>query len=184
MKTKFTYLIVLLFTIHNFAQTNSCTTIVNDTFDQAGTLPNGWTEYNTSGRVTVEAGSLKFEHNTTRPSAYRTFEAVSNNAVFSFDVSSSRNSVNCQIHLVSSSGKYLSSISIGVQTASIKYATSILNGVPSGFSDGDPLVSLTTNTVYSISAQVNFDSKTVDFYADEVLMAANIPFIRDSYRYC
>jgi acetyl esterase/lipase len=177
MRTKFTYLIAFLFAINNFAQTNPCITIVNDTFDEAGALPSDWTEYNTSGRVTVEAGKLKFEHNTTRPSVYRTFTPTSNNSTFSFDVSSSRNSVNCQIHLVSSTGKYLSSMSVGVQSASIKYATSILNGVPSGFTDGTPLVGLTTNTVYALSAEIDFNSKTVDFYSDGALMAKDIPFL-------
>jgi len=178
MKTKFLFLIAFLFAINNFSQDTPCGTVVNNTFDVNGALPEGWIEYNTSGRVTVEAGKLKFNHNTTRPSVYHIFDPVTGNANFSFDVSASRSSVNCQIHLVSSIGKYLSSIAVGVQTASIKYATSLTpSGVPTGFTDGEPLVSLKTNTVYTVSAQVDFSSKTVNFYADGALMAADIPFL-------
>ncbi|MEP1489851.1 MAG: glycosyl hydrolase [Algibacter sp.] len=176
MKKTHAVLLVFLFTFYSFSQTQ-CGTVVDEKFDVDGALPENWTEYNTSGRVTVEDGKLKFNHNTSKPSVYHTFSPISNNATFSFDVSTSRNSVNCQIHLVSSSGKYLSSIAVGVQTASIKYATSINNAVPAGFTDATPLVSLNTNTVYSISSKVNFDSKKVDFYADGELMAADIPFL-------
>lgn len=180
MKTKIFYLIVFLFTINNFAQTTPCGTVVDNAFDVDGALPDGWTEYNTSGRVTVESGKLKFNHNTTKPSVYHTFSPVSNNSSFSFDVSASRSSINCQIHLVSSTGKYLSSIAVGVQTASIKYATSMSGGVPSSFTDGTPLVSFNKNTVYSVSAEVDFDSKKVDFYSNGVLMASDIPFLEDA----
>jgi acetyl esterase/lipase len=180
MKTKFLFLIALLFAINNFAQDTPCGTVVDNTFDVDGALPAGWTEYNTSGRVTVEAGKLKFNHNTTKPSVYHTFSPVTSNASFSFDVSASRSSVNCQIHLVSSTGKYLSSIAVGVQTASIKYATSISNGVPAGFTDGEPVVSFKTNTDYAVSAQVDFDSKKVAFYGNGELMAANVPFLEEA----
>jgi hypothetical protein len=180
MKLKFFYTIALLFAINSFAQTNTCGSAVDDTFEDGTPQSIGWTEYNTSGQVTVTAGKLKFEHNTTKPAAYRSFDAVSSNATFSFDVSTSRNSVNCQIHLVSSTGKYLSSIAVGVQTASIKYATSISNGVPSDFTDGSPLVSLLTNTDYSISTQIDFDSKKVSFYSSGELMAADIPFLEEA----
>lgn len=178
MKTKILFLIALLFVINNFAQETPCGTVVDNTFDTDGALPEGWTEYNTSGRVTVEGGKLKFNHNTTKPSVYHTFSPVTNNASFSFDVSASRSSVNCQIHLVSSTGKYLSSIAVGVKTASIKYATSISSsGVPTDFTDGEPLVSFKTNTTYSVSAEVDFTSKTVAFYGNGALMAADIPFL-------
>lgn len=178
MKTKLLFLIALLFTINNFAQDIPCGTVVDNTFDTDGALPESWTEYNTSGRVAVEGGKLKFNHNTTKPSVYHTFSPVTNNASFSFDVSASRSSVNCQIHLVSSTGKYLSSIAVGVKTASIKYATSISSsGVPTDFTDGEPLVSFKTNTTYSVSAEVDFTSKTVAFYGNGELMAADIPFL-------
>ena len=181
MKTKLLFVLALLFTINNFAQDTPCGTVVNNTFDTDGALPEGWTEYNTSGRVTVEAGKLKFNHNTTKPSVYHTFSPVTSNSNFSFDVSASRSSVNCQIHLVSSTGKYLSSIAVGVKTASIKYATSISSGgVPTDFTDGELLVSLKTNTVYTVSAQVDFDAKKVTFYGNGELMAADIPFLEEA----
>ncbi|MDO7172359.1 glycosyl hydrolase [Mariniflexile sp. AS56] len=172
-----TLLIILFFTISGFAQTTTCGSVVDDTFEVDGALPSGWTEYNTSGRVTVEGGNLKFNHNTTKPSAYRTFSPTSNDLAFSFDVSASRNSVNCQIHLVSSTGKYLSSIAVGVGPATIKYATIMEGGVPSGFIPGTPEVSFKTNTVYTLSTQVDFTNKKVNIYSDGILMAADIPFL-------
>jgi len=180
MKTKFTYLIAIIFTINSFAQTNSCGEIINDTFDGTGALPTEWTEYNTSGRVTVENDRLKFDHNTTKPSAYRNFEPVTKNASFSFDVSASRSSVNCQIHLLSSSGKHISSIAIGVQTANIKYASSFRNDIPNDFTPGDPVLGFNTNTVYNVRSEIDFESKTVTFYNNDILMAADIPFLEDA----
>jgi hypothetical protein len=177
MKLKFLYLIAFLFATNNYGQTDSCGSVVSDTFEDGTAQSIGWVEYNTSGQVTVNEGKLKFDHNTTKPSAHRSFDAVSSNAKFSFEVSTSRNSVNCQIHLVSSTGKYLSSIAVGVQTASIKYATSVTNGIPSGFTDGVPKVTLLTNTIYSISTQIDFDSKKVDYYSNGELIAADIPFL-------
>ncbi|MDO7172358.1 glycosyl hydrolase [Mariniflexile sp. AS56] len=177
MKIKLLYAFALFCAMNSFAQTDPCGTKVDDTFEEAGALPNGWTEYNTSGRVTVEGGKLKFNHNTTKPSAYRTFSPTSSDLSFSFDVSASRNSVNCQIHLVSSTGKYLSSIAVGVGPATIKYATTMEGGVPSGFIPGTPEVSFKTNTVYTLSAQVDFTSKKVNIYSNGELMATDVPFL-------
>ncbi|MEO9570139.1 MAG: hypothetical protein ABJG40_02995, partial [Polaribacter sp.] len=178
MKIKIIFIIGFIFTINSFSQTTNCSAIVDEIFDVDGSLPNNWTEYNTSGRVTVEGGRLKFNHNSTKPSVFTTFDPVSNNATFSFDVSATRSSVNCQINLVSASGEFLSSIAVGVQTATIKYATSISSsGVPTNFTNGSPSVSFKTNTVYSVTAQVDFSAKTVDFSVNGVLMAADIPFL-------
>lgn len=177
MKTKLAYVAILFFAFNSFSQTSPCGTIVDDTFDEAGALPNGWTEYNTSGRVTVEAGKLKFNHNTTQPSAYRTFSPSSSDATFSFDVSASRNSVNCQIHLMSSTGKYLSSIAVGIGTATIKYATAITGGVPSSFIDGSPVKSFPTNTVFTLSTEIDFTSNKVNFYNNGELVFADAPFL-------
>ncbi|GAA3638415.1 glycosyl hydrolase [Flavivirga jejuensis] len=180
MKTRFLYVLIFLFTINNFAQTNTCGITVNNTFSTPRDLPEGWTEYNTSGRVTVEAGKLKFDHNTNMPSVYHTFSPTSNNSTFSFDVSATRNSVNCRIHLVSSTGKHLSSVAIGIGTATIKYATAMESGIPGSFVSGTPAVSFPTNTVFTISTQVDFDSKKVNFYSNGELMATDIPFLEDA----
>ncbi|MFB9052749.1 glycosyl hydrolase [Formosa undariae] len=179
MKKKLLYAILLSFTINTFSQTTDCGNIVDDTFDETGALPNVWTEYNTSGRVTAESGKLKFNHNIDMPSASRTLTPISSNATFSFDVSASRNSVNCQIHLISSTGKYLSSIAIGLGPATIKYATSMEEEVPSGFTTGTPEVSFKTNTVYTLSTQVDFTTKKVKIFNNGKLMAANIAFLED-----
>ncbi|MDO6737766.1 alpha/beta hydrolase fold domain-containing protein [Wenyingzhuangia sp. 2_MG-2023] len=179
MKTQLLYLIALIFTVTSFSQSNSCGEIVNNTFDDGTISSNGWVEYNTFGRVTVETGKLKFNHNTTKPSAYHTFSPVASNSVFSFDVATSRNSVNCQIHLISSTGKYLSSIAVGVKTASIKYATTMSAGVPSNFTSGVSGLSLETNTNYTISTKIDFTLKKVSFYINGELMGADIPFLEN-----
>jgi len=170
--------LVMAASLNMQAQNSACGLMFNDTFDQAGALPGEWTEYNTSGRITVENGYMKFNHNTSKPSAFRTFTPVTNNFSFSFDVQSSRNSVNGQIHLVSSTGKYLASFVVGKNsTATIKYATNMTAGVPEGYTDGSPLVSLLTNTFYSLSAYVDFTNKNVDFYCNGNLMAGDVPFL-------
>lgn len=180
MKKTSIAILVFLCSVHLFAQTDSCGIILDDKFDNNESTQPEWIEYNTSGRVTSDAGNLKFDHNTDTPSAYRNITPTSKNSSFTFDVSSSRNSVNCQIHLISTTGKHLSSVAVGVQTASIKYATTMSGENPSGFTDGAPLVSLLTNTVYTINTKIDFDSKTVSFFNNGTLMAAEIPFLEDA----
>ena len=180
MKLKFLYIIAFLFAMQTFSQTATCGSVVDDTFEEGTAQSIGWTEYNTTGRVTVTDGKLKFNHNTTMPSAYRTFTPTSGNSSFSFDVSASRNSVNCQIHLISSTGKYLSSIAIGIGAANIKHATSIENGIPSGFVASEPAIGFPTNTVFTISTQIDFASKKVDFYSNGELMTAGVPFLEEA----
>ena len=167
MKTINTLLIIFLFTISNFAQNNNCGVIVDNTFDADGPLPADWIEYNTSGRITVESSNLKFDHNVNMPSVYHAFNPTSENSSFSFDVSATRNSVDCRIHLVSSTGKHLSTIAIGIGAANIKYATSMEDGIPSGFIAGEPAVSFPTNTVFTITSQIDFDSKLSIFIVTE-----------------
>lgn len=180
MKSKILLPLVLLISSFLYSQSNNCGIILEDTFDNDGSLPTEWTEYNTSGRITVDGGRMRFDHNTTRPSVYRTFTPISKNSSFSFDVSASRSSVNCQIHLLSSSGKHISSVAVGVQTASIKYASSFRNDIPNDFTPGETSQGLNTNTVYNVRSEINFENKTVAFYNNDILMAENIPFLEDA----
>ena len=180
MKTKLLYIITFLFGIHNFAQTNTCGTSVNNTFEEAGVLPAGWTEYNTTGRVTVEEGKLKFNHNIEMPSVYHTFSPTSSNSTFSFDVSATRSSVDCRVHLTSSTGKYLSTIILGNGKANIEYATSIENGVPGGFVAGEPATRFPANTNFTISTQVDFASQKVDISVNGELMTADVSFLEEA----
>ena len=46
MKIILLHVIAFLLTINSFSQTNTCGTLVNNTFSTPGALPNGWTEYN------------------------------------------------------------------------------------------------------------------------------------------
>ncbi len=178
MKIKLLFISILFIALNNFAQT-TCGTIINDTFDDAAALTN-WTEYNTSGSVTVTDGKLKFEHSNAKPSVYREFTPVMSNATFSFDVNASRNSVNCQIHLVSSTGKHLTTISVGKGTASIKIATAMENGAPGGFVEGTPQVTLIKDTDYKISTKIDFTTQKVNFYNDGALVYEGAPFLESA----
>ncbi|WP_139956477.1 glycosyl hydrolase [Flavicella sediminum] len=173
MKLNYTYILALFFAINSFAQSSSCGKAVDDTFEEGTIQSIGWTEYNTSGRVTVEGGRLKFNHNTTMPSAFRTFSPTSDNSSFSFDVTATRNTVNCQIDLISSTGKYLASTVVGKATPSIKYSTTMENGNPGGFIQGTPFENFLKNTVYTLETKVNFDTNTVQFYNNGSLMEVN-----------
>lgn len=170
--------IVFLFAINSFAQTNPCGEVIEDTFDVEGTLPDGWTEYNTSGRVTVESGYVKFNYDANHPSAYRTLATVSNDFSCSFDVEGSRNTMNCQIDLVSSTGKFIASIALGKATSDIKYATSMGTTVPADYIAGViGTAKFVKETTYSLSMYVDFENQTVDFYNAGVLTLDNIPFL-------
>ncbi|GAA3638418.1 glycosyl hydrolase [Flavivirga jejuensis] len=180
MKLKLLYVIALFFVVESFSQTNTCGITVDNTFDEAGALPSDWTEYNTSGRVITEAGKLKFNHNTYMPSVYHTFSPTSENSTFSFDVLASRAALNCQIHLISSTGDYLSSIGLGLGTAKIKYAATMANGVPSSFTEGVPAISFPANTPFTISTRVDFTTKKVEIYVNGELMTTDIPFLEEA----
>lgn len=158
----------------------SCDNVLYDTFDADGALPSDWTEYNTSGSVTVVDGALRFIHSTSKPGASRTFTSISEDVTFSFDVSATKNYVSSQIDLISSTGQYLSSIDIGAKSSSIKHATSLSSGAPSGFTDASPKVVFFKNTTYSLSARINFTTQMVDYYADGILMMADVPFLQSA----
>ncbi|WP_139956479.1 glycosyl hydrolase [Flavicella sediminum] len=178
MKLNYTYIIALFFAINSFAQSSSCGNVVDDTFSAAGALPEGWTEYSTSGSVTVVNDYLKFNLVQNTPSAYRTFAAVSNNCSFSFDVQGSRTTMNFQMDLVSSEGKYIASIALGKGTTDIKYATAMVNTIPGTYVAGVIGTSkFAKNKNYSLSMYVDFDNQTVDFYNDGLLTLENIPFL-------
>ncbi len=181
MKTNFLLIVSLLFcSWQTQAQMTSCNAIFSETFETNGGLPEAWVEYNTSGRVTVSNNQLVFNHNSSQPSVYYDFTSASDHLAFSFDVSASRNSASCVLSLLASSGQYLSSIDIGAKSASIKYATTMDAGSPSGFSQGAPQIVLQKNTSYTLTTVINFTSKTVDYYADGTLFANDIPFLESA----
>ncbi|WP_372757855.1 glycosyl hydrolase [Mariniflexile sp.] len=172
------YLIVLFFSINNFAQTSQCGTVIDQTFDTAGALPTGWTEYNTSGRVSVDSGRLKLDYTTDKPAVYHTFGAVTDNFSYSFDVAATRNYVNCNMNLISSTGKYLGSITFALNSnLNIQYATTIVDGIPSGYSGSLIPSNFVTNTTYSLSLNADFTNQKINFYYNGVLMAADVPFL-------
>jgi len=173
MKLKLLFMTLALYALSLQASTNICGLIINDTFDEAGALPSEWTEYNTSGRITVENGYMKFNHNTSKPSAYRTFSPVSDNVTFTFDVQGSRSAANFQIDLLSADSNVIASIAIGKGTADFKYATEI-GSYTAGVGGSEKFK---TNTKYSIYVSVDFSNQTVNFYFDGALTLENIPFL-------
>ena len=156
----------------------SCGAIVDNNFDTDTALPDGWTEYSTSGSVTVVNDYLKFNLAQNTPSAYRTFTEVSNNSSLSFDVQGSRTTMNFQMDLVSSDGKYIASIALGKGTTDIKYSTAMVSAIPGTYIAGViGTAKFAKNKNYSLSMYVDFDNQTVDFYNDGVLTLENIPFL-------
>lgn len=181
MKTKLLYLFILLISTSGFAQSGTCGNIVDDQFNTNGAIPSEWTEYNTSGKVTVVDGRLKFNLQSDTPSAYRSFTPVSNDLSLSFDVEGSRNTMNYQIDLVSSEGKFISSIALGKGTSDIKYATSMEGVSPSSYIAGViGTAKFAKGTVYTLSMYIDFEDQTVDFYNSGVLTLENIPFLETS----
>ena len=178
MKIKLLCIIVLLFSINTFSQTNDCGKVVDDTFDTSGALPADWTEYSTSGKVTVVDGKLKFNLKNDTPSAYRIFAPVSNDLSVSFDVEGSRTTMNFQLDFVSSDGKYIASIALGKGTTDVKYATDMVSTIPGTYIAGViGAAKFAKNKNYSLSMYIDFTNQTVDFYNDGVLTLENIPFL-------
>ncbi|WP_373941796.1 hypothetical protein OEG92_20150 [Polaribacter sejongensis] len=54
------------------------------------------------------------------------------------------------------------------------------NGVPGGFADGTPVVTLNKDTDYSISAQINFTTKKVNLYNKGELVYEGAPFLEEA----
>ncbi len=182
MKTKTTFILAMLLSIYSIANAQNCgTNIFTDTFDGTGDLPTGWTEYNTSGQVSVEDGQLKLDFTADKPSVYRTFDAETGYLTLSFDVQSTRNWVVAKMHLTSSSGKYITSLVFGNNgTKNIQYATALEGGVPTAY-DGALLdASYGSNTNYSVSVKINFQKQTLDFYQGGDVKAAGIPFLESA----
>ncbi|MEP3838671.1 MAG: glycosyl hydrolase [Algibacter sp.] len=174
-------LLSFLFAFSSYAQTNTCGLVIEDTFDSGTAASNNWTEYSTSGKVTIVDGKLKFNLNNDTPSAFRTFTPTSNNLSLSFDVEGSRNTMNYQIDLISSTGKFIASIALGKATSDIKYATSMGNAIPSDYIAGViGTAKFAKNTTYTLAMYLDFNDQTVDFYNSGVLTLENIPFLETS----
>ena len=176
MKKYLLPILTIFLATHLYGQSSPCGLVFNDTFDEAGALPSEWTEYNTSGRITVENGYMKFNHNESMPSAYRTCDTITGNFLYSFDVQASRNAVDCEISLISSDGKSIASIGIGKNTADVYYASAI-DSYTVGVTKEDKFK---TNTYYSISIYVDFTTQTVDYYYDGELTVENVPFLESA----
>ncbi|MCG8578986.1 MAG: glycosyl hydrolase [Bacteroidales bacterium] len=170
--------LILCFTqLHS--QSAPCGQVFNDNFDSDGALPVEWTEYNTSGQVSISGSRLQFDYTDAIPSAYRNFIAVDENYTYTFEVESTRNWVKAKMHLVSSSGKYLTSLVFGNnEQKNIQYATGLdLFGNPDNYSDNLITGNYDKNVSYKVTLMVDFTDRTIDFYLNDVLKADKIPFI-------
>lgn len=181
MKFKLAFVIFIYFVNTNYAQTPSCGSVITDTFDETSVLPSEWIEYNTLGQVTVADGKLKLDYTTDKPSVYRTFDPVSNNFTYSFDIKSTRNYVNCNMNLISSTGKYLASFTFSLQSnTNIQYASSMDNGIPNSYTGSLLPTTYNTNTVYSLSMNADFTTQNIDFYNNGELKVSDVPFLENA----
>ncbi len=182
MKLQFFTFVLFALAIHAQSQDTRCGTVFNDGFDQDGALPEAWSEYNTSGQVTVEGGRLKFDFTPEHPSAYRTFEAVSKDFAYSFDVESTRNWVTAKMHLISSSGKYLASIVFGNDgVKNIQYATALDDThKPGTYTGGLIDGSYNKDVSYSLGLTADFEHQTIALYFDGILKVSDIPFLEQA----
>ncbi len=165
-----------------FAEDQPCGSVFFDAFDTDGAAPEVWTEYNTSGQVTVEGGRLKFDYTPDHPSAYRTFEVVSKDFAYSFDVESTRNWVTAKMHLMSSSGKYLASIVFGNDgVKNIQYATALDDmNKPGTYAGGLIDGSYNKDVSYSLGLTADFEHQTIALYFDGILKVSDIPFLEQA----
>jgi len=182
MKTKQLFIVILLWSIYSVMSAQVCNeAILIDNFTFNEPLPEGWTEVNTSGQVTVDNGWLKFDFTGDLPSAYRSYTPVSTDATLSFDVYSTRNYVKCRLDLLSSDDKYLGSIMMGNDDAqNIQYATAVSDSTPTTFTGALLEGTYASNTTYSISVAIDFDNHTLDFYQGGTLKASDISFLESA----
>lgn len=157
-------------------------TIIVDDFSSAGSIPTEWTEVNTVDSVTVVDGRLRFSLGAAQPSAYRTFTPVSENVSVSFTEESSRNYVKCRFDIISSTGKYITSIMFGNNgVGNVQYATSLdANGLPTAYTGSLIDHVYKKNYEYTFAVALDFLNHTFDFYADGLIGGQNIPFIESS----
>ncbi|MGQ1784487.1 MULTISPECIES: glycosyl hydrolase [unclassified Saccharicrinis] len=180
MKSKSILILTILISILSMADAQTCgTNIFIDEFSTDGSLPSEWTEFNTSGQVTVDGAQLKFDYTADQPGAYRTFTPVSEEVTVSFDVESTRNWVKCRFDILSSDDKYVTSIMIGNDgVGNIQYATSLdASHSPTSFSGSLVDGSYAKNYTYTMAATIDFENKTIDFYEDGAKKAGAISFI-------
>ncbi|WP_430931141.1 glycosyl hydrolase [Saccharicrinis sp. 156] len=172
----------LLIASNLLAQTVSCESVFYDSFSEDGALPAAWTEYNTNGQVTVVDGSLEFDYTASLPSAYRTFDAETQNLSISFDVSSTRNWAKCKLNIRSSFGQYITGLIIGNDgIKNIQYATALdASNNPTSYAGSLLDGVYSKNTIYSVSIVINFETKTLSFYQGDVIKAANVAFLEDA----
>ncbi len=179
MKTKLLITLLMFFAFAGINAQDCGTLMLQDTFPDDGAIPAEWTEYNTSGQVTVEGGRLKFDLTADIPSAYRSFDAQSNNLTFSFDVESTRNWVKARVNLLSSDGKYITGLMIGNDgIKNIQYATALdASSLPGSYTGKLINGNYNKNTTYTVSVSVNFEKQTLDFYQGDNVGATSIPFL-------
>lgn len=179
MRAKLLFLAMTLIVSTTLSAQNCGTAIFIDEFNTAGSIPTEWTEFNTSGQVTVEGGLLKFDYTANQPAAYRSFTPETENVSVSFDVKSTRNWVKCKVNLYSSTGKYITGLMIGNDgTKNIQYATSLDgSGLPTSYTGALLDGNYSSNTLYSVNININFENQKLSFYQGGTLKANDIAFL-------
>ncbi len=164
-----------------FIQAQTCGEIINDTFDSDGALPSGWTEYNTSGQVTVSNGEMVFDYTSAKPSANRTFSAVSGEFNYSFKVKSQKNWIKATMNLTSANGDLISSIIFGNNgSKNILYATALdASNNPTSYV-GTLDSPFSSNTEYLILLVIDTNSDSYDIYVNGELKASSIAFLEST----
>ncbi|MGQ1784483.1 MULTISPECIES: NPCBM/NEW2 domain-containing protein [unclassified Saccharicrinis] len=181
MKKIFLILIIAFITGLSFTQAQNCGDIINDTFDNDGTLPTQWTEYNTSGQVTVSGAEMVFDYTSAKPSAYRTFNAVNGKCYYSFKIKSQRNWFKAKMNLEAGNGDLITSILFGNDgKKDILYATDLdASNNPTSYV-GALDASFSSNTEYLVLLIVDTENKTFDFYIDGELKVSGVAFLENA----
>ncbi len=165
--------------LHLFSQ--GCGEVIYDTFDDNGDLPAEWVEYNTSGQVSVSNGRMVFDFTSSNPSAYRRVNNLSGEFSYSLTVESQKNWINVKLNLTASNGDLLTGMVFGNGGAkNIMYATNVdASNNPATFI-GLLDEAFSSNTSYTVTLVLNTNSKTIDFYIDGVLKAADVDFLQSA----
>ena len=174
--------LLLMFSSGLDAQTAPCGIVINDQFENNGVLPNEWTEYNSNNQVVVHENQLTFNYNASKPSAFRTFNAIKDSFGVNFTYKSSRNWHLAHINLKSSDEKLITRILLGNNGGKNFYVANSFDaqGEPVGYTEKLLNVNFAANNEYKIGLEINLNAHTLNFYIDGELMASDIPTFESS----
>ena len=109
MKKIISIIAATIFTFNVFAQN----TVINESFDGKSFPFDNWTEFNTTGSVTIVNNELKIDYTTQRPGVNIPFRDISGFITTKFKVKSSRSWLAFYISFLNNSGDKVAMISVG-----------------------------------------------------------------------